>query len=288
MAFTRSWNEADPADGDQARYGGQEIRDLKVDVKERLNLEHLYGSLTTDPFGMHAWKVVSKTAGYTATLLDNIILVNASGGEVTIGLPTAIGSTGKPYLIKKTDSSENKVIIDPNGSETIDGVLTVSLVSQYSFIQIISNGSNWVLVSGTGDFGVSQYTFRAYGSGSDQSIASDTWTKVTVFNTESYDPYGMFASNTITIPAAGKYLFICSLDCQYDIIGRIQATLYSGGNLGVVKAAPGVVNRCSIQIMDIYPCTGGQTIDVYIYQTAMTNFYVKAGSSTWLAVTRIA
>ena len=90
--------------------------------------------------------VVSKSANYTATTSDFAILVDASGGAITITLPTAVGNTGRMYNIKKTDSSTNAVIIDGNGAETIDGDVTKTITDQYVSLTIISDGNNWSII----------------------------------------------------------------------------------------------------------------------------------------------
>lgn len=90
--------------------------------------------------------VVSKTSAYTANASDNTILVDASGGAVTITLPTAVGIKGREYIIKKIDSSANAVTIDGDGSETIDGVVTKDLENQYHGIKILSGGTNWEII----------------------------------------------------------------------------------------------------------------------------------------------
>lgn len=88
--------------------------------------------------------VTSKTADYTATTSDTVILVDATSGDVTITLPTA--SSGLHYYIKKTDSSGNKVVVDGNASETIDGNTTQDIISQYDTMEIVSDGSNWLIL----------------------------------------------------------------------------------------------------------------------------------------------
>ena len=89
--------------------------------------------------------IVTKTADYTATANDSTILVDASGGAVTISLPTAVGIAGRIYTIKKVSIS-NSVIIDPNGSETIDGSPTKSINSPYDAFTCQSDGANWVII----------------------------------------------------------------------------------------------------------------------------------------------
>lgn len=98
------------------------------------------------PIGVMARPLTSKTANYTATTYDSIILVSASGGSVTITLPTAVGIKGKEFTIKKTDSSANIVTVDGNGSETIDGDTTRDLALQYEAIDIISDNASWWII----------------------------------------------------------------------------------------------------------------------------------------------
>src|SRR5687768_13337624 len=71
--------------------------------------------------------VAAKTSAYTATSSDEVLTADSSGGAFTITLPTAVGISGRKYVIKKTDSSFNAVTIDANSAETIDGALTKAL-----------------------------------------------------------------------------------------------------------------------------------------------------------------
>lgn len=92
--------------------------------------------------------VTSKTANYTATLSDDVILCDATSGGFTITLPTAVGNTGKVYHIKRTDMTlANVVTIDGDGTETIDGATTRLLHTQYEEWTITSNGANWDVLS---------------------------------------------------------------------------------------------------------------------------------------------
>jgi hypothetical protein len=94
------------------------------------------------------YAVVSKTANYTATASDNVLLVSAASGNVTITLPTAVGISGRSYTIKRTDSTtSNTVTVATTASQTIDGATTyTSLWAQYTYLQVISDGANWWIV----------------------------------------------------------------------------------------------------------------------------------------------
>lgn len=90
--------------------------------------------------------IVTKTANYTATATDHTILCDATGGAFTITLPAAASHTGRIYAIKKIDASVNAVTIDGNASETIDGALTQVIATQYTNLQIQSDGANWWII----------------------------------------------------------------------------------------------------------------------------------------------
>jgi len=90
--------------------------------------------------------ISTKTTTYTITATDSTILADANTAGFTITLPTAVGATGRIYVIKKIDSTGNVVTIDANGSETIDGSLTQSLDAQWESITIQSNGANWFII----------------------------------------------------------------------------------------------------------------------------------------------
>jgi len=89
------------------------------------------------------------TTAYTALSTDNILTVDdtAIGGAVTISLPSAttLGS-GWTLDIKKTGSTYS-VTIDPDGTETIDGNSTLIITDKNQSVRLVSNGTNWDLLS---------------------------------------------------------------------------------------------------------------------------------------------
>lgn len=112
---------------------------------ERLRYRHKQEHVTSQ------WYIfpdlVAKTANYTATQDDRVILCDATSGAITITLPAASGLADKMFYIKKTDSSANAVTIDGNASETIDGATTKTLAAQYDSALIVCNGSNWFILA---------------------------------------------------------------------------------------------------------------------------------------------
>jgi hypothetical protein len=80
---------------------------------------------------------------YTLLTATHTLLVDASGGAVTVNLYTAVGNEGRKVKIIKTDSSANDVTVDGSGAQTINGKLTATLNAQYETLQIQNNNANW-------------------------------------------------------------------------------------------------------------------------------------------------
>ena len=88
-----------------------------------------------------------KTSAYTASNWE-FVLVNlaAASGDVTVTLPAA--SADKQVAIKINSLAMGReVIVDGNGSETIDGLTTRTLNTDYESIHLISDGNAWWRIS---------------------------------------------------------------------------------------------------------------------------------------------
>lgn len=97
------------------------------------------------------------TASANVNPLDDLILVDATSGAVTMTLETAVGCDGRRHTIKKSDASGNAVTVACTGGQTIDGAATVALASQYDTLSVMSNGTNWEAFS--------EYTATSGGGG---------------------------------------------------------------------------------------------------------------------------
>jgi hypothetical protein len=99
--------------------------------------------------GSLATAVVSLSANATLTAANSLVLVTTGNGtNKTITLPDATLCTGRVYTIKKIDSGNRTVVVDGNGSQTIDGAATYTLLSaQWKYLMIQSDGSNWMIIS---------------------------------------------------------------------------------------------------------------------------------------------
>jgi len=91
---------------------------------------------------LYITNVVSVTSNYTASVGD-VVLVDASGGAVTITLPSP--SSGAVVNVKKVDSSTNAVTIDGGGAN-IDGQPSIQITTQYESYTLVSDGTNWWII----------------------------------------------------------------------------------------------------------------------------------------------
>lgn len=88
----------------------------------------------------------AKTTTYTVAATDYTLTGDATSAAFTITLPTAASVAGKIYVIKKIDASGNAVTVGTTSSQTIDGSTTYSLASQWKYVTVQSNGSNWIII----------------------------------------------------------------------------------------------------------------------------------------------
>jgi hypothetical protein len=197
--------------------------------------------------GASAPTVVSISASATASSWNQIILVDASAGNVTVTLPTASLNGGKSIEVKKIDSTNYVVIVDANAAETIDGELTQTITGQYNNARFVSNGTNVVMES------LSNGVLAEYGAVQvDNQIFSGSDTFVNSTN-------GIYA-----IPSAGIWLLTYELSTDGTganttsqvAIHSPTATVVSGSERvrggGVTVTSP---LSCSVLISTTGPAT---------------------------------
>ena len=172
--------------------------------------------------------ITNADSPYTALTTSSIIFANATDGAITVNLPTAVGISGRRYIIKKTDSSANAVTVDGNGSQTIDGSTTKILLNQYDCIEIYSDGANWqisskkyddaILTSKTGNYtvtvndcnGVTVFT-------NDGAIGAVTFTLPTAVAGQRVSFIVVEAQNLIIVPGTSDSIRIGGSTATTDI-----------------------------------------------------------------------
>ena len=135
--------------------GSESLVDFRVESDSNTHMLFVDGgnnavgvNNSTPGSGLHvnssfATAITVKSQDYTLTADDHTVLVNCSGGNVTITLPTAVGCAGRLYVIKRVDSSGNSVNIDANGSEQIEGSTSLVGVASGGSLTLQSDNSGW-------------------------------------------------------------------------------------------------------------------------------------------------
>lgn len=85
---------------------------------------------------------VAKTGTYTITTTDNTI--ECTSGTFTTTLPTAVGVTGRYYIIKNTGGGT--ITVATTSSQTIDGASTLTILTNKCYT-VQSNGANWIITA---------------------------------------------------------------------------------------------------------------------------------------------
>ena len=101
--------------------------------------------------GLPAWSdatftTSTKTSNYTIGATDTVIFANATSGNVTITLPVASGVSGYRFYVKRIDNSGNTCAVARSGSDTIDGLTSITLDAQYTSLTLVSDGSAWYII----------------------------------------------------------------------------------------------------------------------------------------------
>lgn len=126
------------------------VKDIKNDLISE-------GFLTSDslPVAVSQLRVYAeKSNNYGLQLTDSVIGVDTSGGNVDINLMTAtnawdsVNNKGQYFTIKNITSDSNKVNINTNGSDLIDGFASIELDStDQPFVTIMAVGTTkWILI----------------------------------------------------------------------------------------------------------------------------------------------
>lgn len=86
---------------------------------------------------------------FTAGTRDHLIAYTSLSAGRTVSLPAASSlKVGDSYIVKDESggASSNNIVIDPDGSETIDGAATFTISADYGRVEIYTDGSNWFIL----------------------------------------------------------------------------------------------------------------------------------------------
>lgn len=84
----------------------------------------------------------TKTANYTATVLDDVIRMDTSSGDLDLTLPPAASSSGKILRVKDCGTNLHVLNIIGNAAELIDGQNSIPF-ADYNAVTLLCNGTGW-------------------------------------------------------------------------------------------------------------------------------------------------
>ena len=230
--------------------------------------------------------ISTKTADYTILTTDGIrtILVSDVTAARTMTLPPAASSLNRIITIKKTASAANKVTIDGNEAETIDGIASFELYSQYDFVTVQCDGTSWHVIE-------KKQTVVVSANNCTTTVNSGATTPL-IYATEVVDTANIYNTTTgvATIGVAGDYNFSAGYELtsstgwgsteSLTIIAAVnvssvhedQFRLVSGDMSGaartISKATSGILERLSV----------GDTVQIKAVQTNGANLAVLNNS----------
>lgn len=124
---------------DSPVYALPEIRDNKrIFVFREQNDINCTAARPGEILGPTGVTTVSSDTTLDDTMYD--ITVESASGDVTLSLPSAVTLGAYEYWID--NQSGHNVIIDPDGSETIDGISTLT-IPDGDYVRIRSDGATW-------------------------------------------------------------------------------------------------------------------------------------------------
>ena len=120
-------------------------------TRESAGVVNLNGSLTLDgslsAAGGVTFSGISSISGnLTMTDTEPVWFYNcdATGGDVTVTLPTLADNYGDWIEIRRNSAAKN-CIFDGEGGETINGQLTMSTAARYDVLSILAGPSEWMI-----------------------------------------------------------------------------------------------------------------------------------------------
>ena len=128
---------------------------LPLDVALPTDMDPTLRATLTDAFrriitqvNRTAQRTITVTADHTAA--EDLVLADATSGNVTVTLPKVATWVDKTICVKRTDGSANTVTIAPASGDgsILDGFApTASVTGQYDAWTFMSDGANWWIVS---------------------------------------------------------------------------------------------------------------------------------------------
>ena len=243
---------------------------------------------TNGGFVVKSGVAVLTNTNYTITDTDGYgtILVSTGAAQRTIALPAVATNAGRKLTIKKTDNGAGTILIDTPSTETIDGVATATLSTQYEKINLVCDGANWFKVG----FGI---VVPGTSSGLVSASGLPGVTTNSVAPTGYVGEYIESKSSSASIGTSVANITSISLTAgDWDVTGMMSSNLAAGiarmflsvttstgasGTLGenYVVAAGETAGGAGLAVVPVYRINLSATTTVYL--TGFTNISSTCG-----------
>jgi hypothetical protein len=191
-------------------------------------------------------------------LTDYYVSVSAAGGSRVITLPdAAVVGAGIGFNILRIDGTlANSVTISPTGGQTINGASSATIGLQYSSLEIVSDGANWLLFASPAAYALSSDVLWVFGG----QLSTDQ--NGTLFELKAKRAMSFVALDAdVRVAPAGSAIFIdWAINGGIDLANRV--TIADGATFGqvIIPVALAVDDLMRPVISQVGSNTPGQTI----------------------------
>lgn len=112
------------------------VRGLIIDASQNVGLNTLTPNSRLQVAGSVAFPPILKVTTYTLDDTDFHVQGDTTSGAFTLTLPAVAGVVGRVFHLSKVDATANSLTAKGNGAETIDGVNTAVLSSQFNSLML--------------------------------------------------------------------------------------------------------------------------------------------------------
>lgn len=164
--------------------------------------------------------ITNVTTTYTALLTDDIIIATSGAANYDVDLPTAVGNSGKEFIIIK-DYSDFVLGVDASGAELIGVHPAYNLGLKSSYVHVISNGTKWEVLASDNKVKIRYITSAG------QSIPSGVQTRVD-YGTKYHESHAGWVTT-----GAGTWAFTADMEGFYSvrIASLVNSQPFSQGNV---------------------------------------------------------
>jgi hypothetical protein len=203
--------------------------------------------------------------------------VTSGASARTITLPTASANTDRTITIRKVDTGAGKIIIDGEGSETIDGLTVYDLNVKFDYVTLLCDGTSWYTIDSK--HGWVNFTPVVEGTVSDPTFGTGTYQGRWKRDGKDMIIHHQIYQTAAGTAGSGRYIWPIpagySIDTT-DVLDDADSNQMCG-NFGFAVSRPGSNEFGGFWGIDY---TSAKTGLIYSYQSSSTAFSGPAGSGS--------